>query len=89
MHTDAIPEKVGMTEEQLKENGMIKTCPPQIPYTPGVFISLSDPRSYDGCMDRNRDIINANLPQKYVPAKDWYQAANSQQYSFCLHDKGL
>lgn len=90
-HTDAIPAKVGMTEEQLKEKGMIKTCPPFPTNNPNssAFDALSDPNNAISCIYNNDDVINANRQQKYVPAKDWYEAATKEEYAFCLHDKGL
>lgn len=98
MHTDAIPAKAGLTEEQLKEKGMLRVCPTPKP-TPattgkngnftGLFQPLSDPNNPVACTNRNTEIINANKPQEYVPAKDWYREASPQEYSFCTHSNGL
>ena len=39
--------------------------------------------------DSDRVIAAYKNPIKAVPAKDWYEKASTQQYQFCLHDKGL
>ena len=59
--------------------------------------SLSIPRSgYQSVFQNNGAdldcfylIKNYKAPQAAQPAKDWWRAASSQEYQFCLHDKGL
>ncbi|OGC68474.1 hypothetical protein A2415_00020 [candidate division WWE3 bacterium RIFOXYC1_FULL_39_7] len=82
MHSDAIPARDGMTEGELKEKGLLKTCPSPPP-------SLLDQYISNKCEVQNQDIIDANKHQEYVPAKDWYREATPQEYSFCLHDRGM
>ncbi|MCL4354244.1 hypothetical protein M1349_02105 [Patescibacteria group bacterium] len=89
MHSDAIPARVGMNEEELKAKGMIKSCPPETDYHTGIIQPLSDPFNGLACRMNNQDIIDKNKPQKYVPAKDWTRKATKDEYAFCLHDKGL
>jgi hypothetical protein len=89
-HSNAIPARKGMTEDELKTKGMLKNCPP-IPDPDnssgrGVFQGRFDILD---CMVENEKIIEKYKPRKYVPAKDWYVKATKEEYTFCLHDKGL
>lgn len=89
MHTDAVPAKIGLTEEQLKAKGLINKCIPEPTHSPGTDpFSISDNYS-PWCDISNQQIMDKNKPQKYVPAKDWYEKASQEEYQFCLHDKGL
>lgn len=90
-HTDAVQARKGMTEDELRAKGMIKTCPRT---SHSSFSGTIQPLTNSdleniGCIISNQNIIDANKPQKYVPAKDWYEKATPQEYQFCLHDKGL
>jgi hypothetical protein len=39
--------------------------------------------------DGDRVIAEYKTPRKAIPAKDWYEKADEDEYRFCLHDKGL
>ncbi len=39
--------------------------------------------------DGDRVITEYKTAIEAVPAKDWYEAASKEEYTFCLHDKGL
>lgn len=89
-HTDAIRARVGLTEAELRAEGKLKNClavptPSTFEESRNQFINLEG----TWCISHNQEIIDQNKPQKYVPAKDWYEKASSQEYQFCLHDKGL
>jgi hypothetical protein len=86
-HSNAIQSRKGMTEEELKAKGMIKACPPTPTMRPNEgYLSQWEKSS---CVNNNREVIKNNKPQKYVPAKEWYVKATKEEYTFCLHDKGL
>ncbi len=90
MHTDAISAKAVITEEQLKEKGLIKTCPSPTPRPSRITGPMIDFTGlFDNCATSNQNVIDANKPQEYVPAKDWYTEASTQEYTFCLHSNGL
>ena len=92
MHTDAIQAKTGMTEEELREKGLLRTCPAPtstVAFSTDLLKSLSDPNNPIACASRNKEVINANKSQEYVSAKDWYRATTTAEYQFCLHDNGL
>lgn len=92
-HRDAIPEKKGKTEAQLKEEGQLKVCPtlqPNRDSLSGNFLDMmNNRRSSIYCESDNQDIIKKYSPQKYTPAKDWQEKATDKEYKFCLRDKGL
>lgn len=88
-HADAIPAKAGKTETQLKAEGKLKDCaaiPASSNNEPGVTFSLL---RNNLCYVENAEVIKRNKPQTYVPAKNWYEKATKEEYTFCLHDKGL
>lgn len=91
-HTDAVPEKKGLTEKELQAKGMLKVCPTEVPRradeTSFDFYSRSV-LGYRACEQGNWDVVEKHKPQKYVPARDWYEQADRDEYNFCLHDKGL
>jgi hypothetical protein len=39
--------------------------------------------------DGNKVIADYKSPRKAIPAKNWYEAASKEEYTFCLHDHGL
>ncbi len=87
-HSNAIPAREGKTKEQLLAEGKLKVCPDLLTsdYPEGSAFYLLDVRR---CEVENDAIVNQNKPQQYVPAKDWYEEATKEEYTFCLHDKGL
>lgn len=89
-HTNSIPARTGLTEEQLQAKGMLKTCFPMPSRESNGFTPLTNTGLENiACVFANRDTIDKYKPQRYVPAKDWYEKATPQEYQFCLHDKGL
>lgn len=56
-------------------------------YTMKQTQAIWDARS---CREDSDKVINEyKNPIKPVSAKDWYEAADKDEYTFCLHDKGL
>lgn len=86
-HTDAIQAREGLTESQLKEKGMLVDCPLQTQQEGVQLFELY--KNTPNCYFENRRTIELNKPIWYVPAKDWWEKATKDEYTFCLHDKGL
>ncbi len=93
-HSDAIPARPAMTETELRTKGLIRTCPtPTITPAEG-YMPLEQRRIFFlnlfSCENDNKQVIAEYKNAKpAVPAKDWYEAATKEEYTFCLHDKGL
>jgi hypothetical protein len=63
-----------------------------MPSVDGVIRSLFDDPLGEAtsCIEDGNKVIAAyknSIPA--IPAKDWYEKATPQEYTFCLHDKGL
>lgn len=86
-HNDAVAAKEGLTEVQLREKEMLVVCPTQ-PSQNGKSI-LEYYKNTPNCFFENKRIIELNKPVQYAPAKDWWEKATKDEYTFCLHDKGL
>ncbi len=88
-HTnEAIPAKPAMNEEELRQKSVLKDC--------SLLKSLSaEGNPYakiglDSCEQENRRTIEEyKIARPAIPAKDWWVQADKDEYSFCLHDKGL
>jgi hypothetical protein len=82
-HSNAIQARKGMTQEELKSKGLIKACPTDIPGK-GLLSNK------DGilCNMQNWEVIDKNKPQKYVPAKDWYEKATENELLSVCTKKG-
>lgn len=88
-HQDMIPARPAMTIDQMKEKGLIKDCT-----APNATYNISNvvqPIFFPNlCEDLNQTAIDEYGKAKpEVPANDWWERATSEDYQFCLHDKGL
>src|ERR1035437_9263086 len=62
MHANAIAEKIGKTESQLREEGKLKVCPTPLPLNNGSLSesfldNLNNRRDSAYCNGNNQDII--------------------------------
>jgi hypothetical protein len=88
-HSDEVLTKKGLTESQLKEKGMLVACPTLTLLPPKGGRLFGDYIDMPNCYFENKRIIELNKPIQHVPAKDWWVKATKDEYTFCLHDKGL
>jgi len=88
-HSNAIPERSGVTEEELFNSGLIEDCEKKYPdneYSGKIFGNLSK----EFCQDKNQKTIKEySIYKPYEPAKNWKVEATKEEYEFCLHNKGL
>lgn len=94
-HSDAVPEKPAMTEQELSNKGMLNDCGKYISNNPryyGVFEKYNDEfeeRKLE-LLCQNDEIINEyKTARPAQPARDWFEKATKKEYEFCLHDRGL
>lgn len=78
-HTDAVAAQPSKTVEQLKQEGIYENCSSSDPGVVGNF--------YKDLCDRRMKVFMQGSPAQ--PAKDWDEKATTQQYTFCIHSKGL
>ena len=73
-HSNAVQGHPAYTEEELKQNGSWEDCSKK-----------------DGGDKLLCDLINKGhmTEQPKQSEKDWQEKASSQQYTFCIHSKGL
>lgn len=92
----AIPYRAAMTLQQMKDDGMIEDCreyatPSGIDSMSQIFAenrrsNIINPTCES---DKKKRIAHYTKEQQAVPAKDYQERASKEEYSFCLHDKGL
>lgn len=91
--TEAIPAKPAMTEEELKAEGLLEDCSPEVAKSSGQVTGRYDKyfdEDKDTCDRKNRQVVyEYKIARPAIAAKDWYSKAKEQDYKFCLHDKGL
>ncbi len=84
----AKPAEPAMTEAQLKLKGMLEDC------SKWDFIKTRPNSSLSGLQDycesdNKRKVEEYKNGKPEVPAKEWWRKAKTEEYQFCLHDKGL
>jgi|SRR3989338_5568526 len=84
-HTEATLGRLAKTEEELNYcKAECQKLPSSTNLSPSGYQPLFS--SKQGCLDTCGRDAQAEQP---TPAKDWWEPASSQEYSFCLHHKGL
>jgi len=93
-------ESKGIIRTCKNEFDLVKKIVPSYDINSGEIPSLFDANytfaqthaiwNATSCREDSDKVIAAyKNPIKAFPAKDWYEKASTQQYQFCLHDKGL
>lgn len=91
-HEDAVPERQAMTEEELREKGMLEDCDryPNYADPQGSVVQSLEASRGRICRNNNQYKIEDYKNSKPAkPARDWYEASTDSEYKFCLRDKGL
>lgn len=90
----AIPSYPMMNEEQLREKGMLRSCQSTslelVQEVRNEILKEINVSRKRVCEDSNRKIIDEySLARDAVPEKISWRKSTNEEYSFCLHDKGL
>lgn len=93
----AIPAHQVMSEEELREKGLIKECPiitpKPVPESNTMLKSYEQNKAavfMESCQQENQKIIDKyRKSQEEVPSKETWRKAKDEEYRFCLRDKGL
>jgi len=92
-------ERPTLSENELKEKGLLKDCmklkeqSEKIPAANSYSAKLLNEtiqKESDNCLADNKWLIEDYKSTKpAVPSMEKWRQATSQEYQFCLHDKGL
>jgi hypothetical protein len=93
----AIAYRAAMTVAEMQEKGMLQTCEKSARPIPETGVNFSESFEehrinviYNGCLEDNKKAIaKYTKEQVAVPAKSYQERATKEEYTFCLHDKGL
>lgn len=82
--TAYVPARPTQTEQQLRENGLLKNC------QDATRIDAFELLSPGWCNTSNQELIKSyKIVQPEIPIKESWRKAMDNEYRFCLHDKGL
>lgn len=92
-------ERPALTEAELKAKGLLKDCAKlkeqseRIPAANSFSTKLLDEaiqKESDNCLADNKwTVEDYKTTKPEIPSKEKWREATSQEYQFCLHDKGL
>ena len=92
----AIPSYPAMTENQLKQKGIVTNCSVSDDSQTKTLDTFStaeeviNQRRQELCLEQNQKIVELyRKPRNAVPEKEHWRKATNEEYKFCLRDKGL